>query len=206
MKDLRHWHPGATNAAGRAYAFGARPGSGNIGEAVANLLDSMGWDVIMDDGATGDGSRPRGGNIPDNETAARYGYTVTDKGRYQQFREPSVDEFRKADADALIVSVGTTAKTPFQDLYNWDLDNLLQANLLLPLRTALHYVKASEGSESEGFDGTRWIIFIGSYGHDHPFTAGTPYCAAKAGLNMAARTLAWELTDRGYRVACINPW
>jgi NAD(P)-dependent dehydrogenase (short-subunit alcohol dehydrogenase family) len=35
---------------------------------------------------------------------------------------------------------------------------------------------------------------------------GTLYCAAKAGLAMAARTLGWELTDRGYRIHIVHPY
>jgi NAD(P)-dependent dehydrogenase (short-subunit alcohol dehydrogenase family) len=115
------------------YVCGARQGSNNIGEAVVEAFAARGWDAIGDDCAVGDGSRPPGGNLPDDETAEKFGYTVTDKGRYQRFTAPSVDSF-------------------------------------------------------------------------FPFTNGTLYCAAKAGLDMAARTLGWELTDRGYRVHVVHPY
>jgi NAD(P)-dependent dehydrogenase (short-subunit alcohol dehydrogenase family) len=214
MRFLKYWLPSVDDSAGRAYVLGAQPDSGNIGESVANVLHSTGWDVIMDDGATGDGSRPRGGNIPDAETAARHGYSETDKGWYQRFEAPSVDEFRRRDPDALIITLGKTAKTHFAEINDWDVGQMIKANLVLPLEAARRFVQACEqpgvaGARLRGDrlenPRTRWIIFTGSYAHDHPFTNGTLYCAAKAGLNMAARTLAWELTDRGYRVACVNP-
>lgn len=187
-----------------AYVLGARRGSGNIGDAIVSRLVKDGWIATADDGAVGDGSRPPGGNIPDAETAERHGYQPNEVGLYQRFEAPAVDDFRNSDPDALIVTLGKTAKTHFSEIAEHDVVNMIKANLTLPLEAARRFVAAS-GMCLHKDVRPRWIIFIGSYAHDHPFTNGTLYCAAKAGLNMAARTLAWELTDLGYRVTCINP-
>lgn len=208
MINERFWNPGDDNR-GRAYVLGAREGTGNIGEAIADkLYAEAGWDVLMDDGAVGDGSRPPGGNLPTDEVAREHGYTVTDKGRYQRFEAPAVSTFKRFDPDALIITLGKTAKTHFSEISDADVGQMIKANLILPLEAARRFVQATQRRVGVGLkasDRTRWIIFTGSYAHDHPFMNGTLYCAAKAGLNMAARTLAWELTDRGYRVACVNP-
>ena len=50
------------------------------------------------------------------------------------------------------------------------------------------------------------IVFVGSFAHDHPFTHCTSYCTAKAGLDMAARCLAWELMPIGFHVHIVHPY
>jgi NAD(P)-dependent dehydrogenase (short-subunit alcohol dehydrogenase family) len=202
LSDTSHGHDELQSA----YVLGARRDSGNIGEAIAWFLYRSGWAVFGDDGAVGDGSRPPGGNIPTDEVARQYGYTITDKGRYQRFEAPSVLDFERADADALIVTLGKTAKTHFAEINDWEISQMIRANLVMPLEAARRFVQASEGSKGSDPDDLwplRHIVFIGSYAHEHPFTNGTLYCAAKAGLAMAARTLGWELTDRGYRVQTV---
>jgi NAD(P)-dependent dehydrogenase (short-subunit alcohol dehydrogenase family) len=208
-------HPYAREGAAlKAYVLGAREGSGNIGDAVARRLAVEGWIVFCDDGAVGDGSRPPGGNLNTDDVAEQHGYTVTDKGRYQRFEAPAVSDFERADADALIITLGKTAKTHFAEINDWDVGQMIRANLTLPLEAARRYVQATGPKFGErGFPAEEWkgktvrhIIFVGSYAHEHPFTNGTLYCAAKAGLAMAARTLGWELTDLGYRVHIIHPY
>jgi NAD(P)-dependent dehydrogenase (short-subunit alcohol dehydrogenase family) len=194
----------------RAYVLGAREGTNNIGDAIARRLYRSGWNVTGDDGAVGDGSRPPGGNLPTDDVAREYGYTVTEQGRYQRFEAPSVDAFERADPDALIITLGKTAKDHFAEIADWDVRQMIHANLILPLEAARRFVQATGGGRSEHGSSEAWsprhIIFVGSYAHDHPFTNGTLYCAAKAGLDMAARSLGWELTDLGYRIQIIHPY
>jgi NAD(P)-dependent dehydrogenase (short-subunit alcohol dehydrogenase family) len=209
------YQQGRVHMSDRVFVLGARPR--NIGAAVANELFLRGWKVRSDDCAVGDGSRPPGGNLPDAETARRHGYNETEKGHYQRYDAPAVRTFREFDADALVVSLGATYKSHFIDAKEWDLENVLKACLTLPLRCVKRYVEAVEQARS-GQHGlniqeserdptrTRRIVLIGSYAHRHPFTNGTAYCAAKAGLDMAARTLGWELTDRGYRIHVVHPF
>lgn len=207
--------PGRVQA---AYVCGAREGTNNIGEAVVERFADRDWDVIGDDCAVGDGSRPPGGNLPDDATAELYGYTITDKGRYQRFEAPSVDDFKRASANALVVTLGKTSKDHFMDTSDHEITNMIKANLILPLECVRRYVQASEARDGrrheqarqsgqvKSYDEIRHIVLVGSYAHDHPFTNGTLYCAAKAGLDMAARTLGWELTDLGYRIFIVHPY
>jgi NAD(P)-dependent dehydrogenase (short-subunit alcohol dehydrogenase family) len=199
-------HPTSANGA-RAIVLGAVEGSGNIGAAVADRFGLAGWTTFADDCAVGDGSRPPGGNLPNDEVAERFGYSITEKGRYQRFEAPSVDQFDRWNAEALVVTLGKTYKGHFAEISPWTVGNILRANLLLPLECVKRYVDAMEIRAWSGTAPTpRHIVLVGSYAHNHPFTNGTLYCAAKAGLDMAARTLGWELTDRGYRVHVVHPY
>jgi NAD(P)-dependent dehydrogenase (short-subunit alcohol dehydrogenase family) len=195
--------PPAANGA-RAYVLGAREGSGNIGEAVASRFGLAGFRVIGDDAAVSDGSRPPGGNLPNDEVAERHGYAVTEKGRYQRFDVPAVDAFERANPDTLVITLGKTYKGHFAEIADWEINNLIRANLVLPLEAARRFVQATRPTTDPA--DPRHIVFVGSYAHNHPFTNGTLYCAAKAGLDMAARTLGWELTDLGYRVHVVHPY
>lgn len=49
------------------------------------------------------------------------------------------------------------------------------------------------------------IIFIGSMAYNHVLNGSAVYCASKAGLNMFAKCIAYELAPKGYRVFCVNP-
>jgi NAD(P)-dependent dehydrogenase (short-subunit alcohol dehydrogenase family) len=178
MKYQMSQRPGS--GAQRAYILGARLNSGNIGEAIVNRLYSEGWHVLGDDCL--------------NPSLGLY-------------VSPTVEQFEEADADALVITLGRTYNESFDSLDPNTITHALDANLTLPLEAARRYVEANK-------DSTRWhweenprrIIFIGSYGYEHPFTNGTLYCAAKAGLDAAARALGWELTDKGYRVHIVHPY
>lgn len=49
------------------------------------------------------------------------------------------------------------------------------------------------------------IIFIGSMAHNHVLNGSSPYCSAKAALQMFAKCIAYELAPKGFRVYCVNP-
>lgn len=109
---------------------------------------------------------------------------------------PSSEEL--TDYDACVITLGTTHMEPFGEQSNVDIARVLRGSLELPLYCAKNYVK---GRGSQG----GIIVFIGSYAHDHPFTHCTTYCVAKAGLDMACKSLAWELMPIGFRVHIIHP-
>jgi len=49
------------------------------------------------------------------------------------------------------------------------------------------------------------IVFIGSMGYNHVLNGSAPYCAAKAGLAMFSKCLAYELAPKNYDVFCVHP-
>lgn len=192
----------------RAYVLGAKMDSGNIGEAVALKLMNAGYVVTADDGAVsnhpiGLPTRAPGQNI-DPASAERYGYEPTGQGGYVHYSAPAVSDFATADADVLVITMGKTYKTHFAETPSSQIHNILRANLEIPLEAASRFVQAAQNAK-QAIE-RRHIIFIGSYAHTHPFTNGTLYCAAKAGLNMAARALGWELTEMGFRINIVHPY
>lgn len=101
--------------------------------------------------------------------------------------------------DGLIVSLGKSSVKPFEHQGVQEMYEVVMACLVKPLIAAQRYV------DGRGKRGGK-IVFIGSYAHRHPFSAGTAYCAAKAGLDMAVRTLGWELTDKGFYTTVVHPY
>ena len=105
------------------------------------------------------------------------------------------------DAGALVVTLGKTMIKPFWEVTEDEITEVIAACLIEPLIEVREYVAVRERKGAGGR-----IVLTGSYAHRHPFTNGTAYCAAKAGLHMAARTLGWELTDRGFDVFIVHPY
>lgn len=201
----------------KAFVLGARLGSGNIGAHTVSKLEESGWDVDWDDCAVNPtGARPAGGNMPTREIAEQHGYEQGEQGHYRRYEAPSADRFRDLNADALVITLGATYNGHFLEIPDWEISRIIGANLILPLECARRYVQTREPAREAIQQGKyeasysekphSRIVFVGSYAHDHPFTNGTLYCAAKAGLDMAARTLGWELTGNGYRIHIVHPY
>jgi NAD(P)-dependent dehydrogenase (short-subunit alcohol dehydrogenase family) len=118
----------------------------------------------------------------------QFGYEVP-LGMYQDFVE----------AEALVVTLGRTTMDPFDSITPEELEAVIYGSLTLPLLAVREYVACREHRGGK-------IVLVGSYAHRHPFSTGTAYCAAKAGINMAGQTLGWELTDMGYRTTVVHPY
>lgn len=104
-----------------------------------------------------------------------------------------------SDYDALVCALGLEGGTPFADCEEDEVTATINANLTLPLNCIRTWVQA------RGAQGGKCVV-IGSYAHDHVLTWSTPYCAAKAGLAMAVRSLAWELTSEGFYFNIVHPY
>jgi NAD(P)-dependent dehydrogenase (short-subunit alcohol dehydrogenase family) len=169
-----------------ALVLGARPH--NIGGAIAFKLQ-LSHDVYMDDCQID-----------------------TPEDFEPMYDAPQVDEAPYRDGSLCVITAGVTHIEPFSKVSSHDLSRVIYGSLTLPLECARRYVQERQKLASESIvlyagQGSyhSTIIFIGSYAQDHPLTHSTSYCAAKAGLNMAAQSLAWELMPEGFHVHCINP-
>jgi len=105
------------------------------------------------------------------------------------------------DYELLVVSLGRVQIEPFYDVDDADIDDVLNACLGLPLKCVATYV-----SERRHFERGGQVVMIGSYNHNHPLTHGVVYSAAKAGLAMACKALAWELSDQGFTFQVVHPF
>lgn len=191
--------------------LGAR--EGNIGGAIAERLCRYGY-IAQED----DCYRPTGYEEVGTTDEMKEVYFRSD---YQPPQTKNLEPY-----SACVITLGATHMERFSQVSRVDFRKVMYGSLELPLECARRYVRARlkchqcprgllapAGSlsvcttcgtnEPTGQRGT--IVFIGSYAHDHPFTHCTSYCTAKAGLDMAARSLAWELMPEGFRVHIIHP-
>lgn len=117
-----------------------------------------------------------------------------------EYAPPKIEDFPwYEDSDVLVVTVGKTGMTPFHQISHEEIQEVIQGSLILPIQAVSTYVRA------RGDRGGK-VILIGSYAHRHPFSTGTSYCAAKAGIDMAAKNLAWELTGLGFYINVVHPY
>lgn len=156
----------------RAIVLGAR--EGNIGGAIAQRLCLDGWMAQEDD-------------------CYRAVSLIASENSYE-----APPALALAQYDACVITLGVTHMEPFSEVSEDNLHKVLFGSLELPLECARRYVRARKAfvhrsSEISDDDPHSVIVFIGSYAHEHPFTHCTSYCVAKAGLDMAVRSLAWEL-------------
>jgi NAD(P)-dependent dehydrogenase (short-subunit alcohol dehydrogenase family) len=108
---------------------------------------------------------------------------------------PEMHQFGKLGA--LVVALGTCSVGPIHEMPEDDIDDIIRACLTLPVFAAKEFVDCGHTGD---------IVFIGSYNHDHVLSQGTAYCAAKAGLDMAMRSLAWECNPHHHRFFSVNPY
>ena len=178
--------------------LGAR--DGNIGGAIASRMDQLNdWVTVSDD-------------------------CYRDDLRWAAPKYVAADSSELGKYDACVITLGVTDIRPFGDTNDWDIHKVIYGCLELPLTCANNYVRGRrqcgmcggrmmragsldvcrECGANRQADGGGTIIFIGSYAHNHPLTNSTAYCAAKAGLDMACRSLAWELMPE-FKVHIIHP-
>lgn len=148
----------------------------NIGNAVMDHMEERGWRAVGTDCWNPDVER----------------YTV-----------PDVMSEWGADADALVISLGKTVSKPFFLCEEEDISEVINACLTLPLLCARAYALERLARQKE--EQSR-IVLVGSYAHRHPLSNSTAYCSAKAGIDMAAKCLGWELTDAGIYTVAVHPY
>lgn len=108
----------------------------------------------------------------------------------------------------LVISCGSTDINPLHEQGDLTLRRVIDACLTTPLDIIANWIIARIP-----FSGTDWhsskeesvCIVIGSYAQDHVLSNSTAYCAAKAGINAAIKSLAWDYTAKGFRFHCLNP-
>lgn len=104
------------------------------------------------------------------------------------------------DADVVIMCQGQT-------YLDW-IENQDAASISVQLQNSLssHIVQTQAFvNESILKPYKKQIIYIGSMAYRQILNGSSVYCAAKAGLNMFARCMAWELAPKGYDVYILHP-
>ncbi|MGH2347805.1 MAG: SDR family oxidoreductase [Chloroflexota bacterium] len=123
---------------------------------------------------------------------------VSNEDAVNQMVARTVGEWGKIDI--LVNNAGIEEKHPFLEtpLALWD--KVIAVNLTGPWLCAQ---AAARQMAKQGHGGR--IINISSVHEDMPMPTNAPYCAAKGGLRMLARTIAVELASYGITVNNIGP-
>ena len=114
--------------------------------------------------------------------------------------EDHINNFKWSNYDTFIFNNGVTHLDWIEDQPNEKIDEVISSILTGNIKSVSKLV---EKTIDEKYIKT--IIFIGSMAHNHVLNASAPYCAAKAGLQMFAKCISYELAPKGYRVYCVNP-
>ena len=150
-------------------------GTGRIGSAIAQRLESTGWEVVALGRADGDLSTADGARAVVEAAAARLGgLDLLVNAAGEGFRPQSVDEVREADWDA---AFGATAKGSF-----------------FATQAAAPYLRESRGV----------VVMIEDVAAYQAWPSFAPHCAAKAAQAMLTRVLARALAPQ-VRVCGIAP-
>ena len=105
-----------------------------------------------------------------------------------------------SDTDILIMCQGTTHIDWIENqTTNW-IAKQIGDSLLSHILQTNEYVKQTIDKPFR-----KTIIYVGSMAYRNVLNGSSVYCAAKAGLNMFARCMAWELAPKGYDVYVIHP-
>jgi len=120
----------------------------------------------------------------------------------EQIRRLFQDAQRHGPIDILIHSAGLFEKTLLKDCAEQQIEDLIHLNLTIPLLLTRLFVKAHPSSgRKKPF---AKVLFFADIGALRPWRDYSAYCAAKAGLTAAARSLAKELAP-GITVNAIAP-
>lgn len=130
------------------------------------------------------------------------GRKVTEWSRTDGDLKSSISKLNKLykTTDTVIMCQGTTEIDWIENQTYESICNQLNDSLYSHMLQTSEYVK---NSIDYGFRKT--IIYIGSMAYRNILNGSSVYCAAKAGLNMFARCMAWELAPKGYDVYMIHP-
>jgi NAD(P)-dependent dehydrogenase (short-subunit alcohol dehydrogenase family) len=168
-----------------------------IGRGVALAFAQQGSTVVVNDveegsaRSTADEIEAAGGR------AATAPADVADRGAAEAMVAGVVD--RHGRLDVLVSNAGINPVSAFLDLSEDDWERMQRTNMwgLFHCGQPAARQMAAQGGGS--------IVVIGSPACDETYTEQTHYAAAKAGLQMLARGMAWELGERGVRTNIVHP-
>lgn len=140
-----------------------------------------------------------GWTIADKLSAEGYENIAVVDREYMDLANVSDPELYE-DTDILIMCQGTTHIDWIENQTTRQIENQLKDSLFSHIRQTSTFVNATINAPYR-----KSIIYIGSMAYRNILNGSSVYCAAKAGLNMFARCMAWELAPKGYDVYIIHP-
>lgn len=102
--------------------------------------------------------------------------------------------------DTLVLAQGSMWADWIEDQTDVHIINVLDDVLFASMRATAEFVRQTIDKPY-----LKYIVYVGSTAHARVLNASSTYCAAKAGLDMFSRAMAWELAPKGYRVFIVHP-
>jgi len=102
--------------------------------------------------------------------------------------------------DTIIFNNGETHLDWIEDQPSWKIHDVVYNSLTATMVGTSQFVKHTLNKPYK-----KHIVFIGSMAYKNVLNGSAPYCAAKAGLAMFTRCMAWELAPKNYDVFCVHP-
>lgn len=104
--------------------------------------------------------------------------------------------------DTLVLCNGSVRTSDIDKMHENDIHKIVEDNLT----DTMTWVRTFVQDTSKYDDGVRRsIVMMGSMAHRKVLSGMSVYCAAKAGLDMFAKCMAWELAPKGYDVFVVHP-
>jgi len=176
---------GSVTARGVLVTGGAR----GIGHAIVEAFIAAGDSVVSLDLAHPEpSSEPR---------LIQLDGSVTDRGALEAAVRTAVE--RAGSLDVAVCNAGVARYVPFLDLD----DKTWQEHIDVDLTGAFRTGQVASRTMSDGAGGC--IVMITSISAERPSRTQGHYCAAKAGVQMLAQAMAWELAEHRIRVNTVGP-
>lgn len=105
-----------------------------------------------------------------------------------------------AETEVLVCCTGTTHLDWIESTQEGEISEIITNTLHAPIMLTRQFVRQTIESPNR-----KMIVYIGSMAYNHVLNASSVYCAAKAGLAMFSRCMAWELAPKAYDVFTIHP-
>jgi NAD(P)-dependent dehydrogenase (short-subunit alcohol dehydrogenase family) len=133
-----------------------------------------------------------------NTTMQVDGIDVKGPGIIQQLKYQDLLHYKY-----LVICCGAMKIAPITEQSNWDIERVIDACLTTPLQILRTWLEARMDGTVDNRPSA--AVVLGSYGADHVLSNSVSYCAAKAGINMAVKCLAWDYGAHGFRLNVVNP-
>lgn len=173
--------------------------STGIGQGIAVRFAKEGAAVVVDyigEASAADATIAKIKSLGGSVIAVRA--DVSDSVQVENLIAESVKSFGKLDI--VVNNAGIETKHDFVDFPLNEARKIINVNLIGPLIVAQ---AAARQMIKQGHGGR--IVNISSVHEDLPMPTNAPYCAAKGGLRMLARTIAVELAKHNITVNNIGP-
>lgn len=121
--------------------------------------------------------------------------------REREMRAENLNHFRTLHRfDTIVFVNGRSHLDWIEDQPQEDVYSVIRDSLTASILGTKHFVNATLDTPFQ-----KQIVYIGSMAYRSVLNASAPYCAAKAGLAMFARCMAWELAPKNYNVFTVHP-